>query len=182
MGAYLVEHPKTRFINFTGSLEVGLWIHQAASRLAPGQRWLKRVFLELGGKDAILVDETADLEAAAEGILVSAYGFQGQKCSAASRLIVTEKAFEPLMERVLKGAERLSVGPAEENPDLGPVASKAQEEKILSYIEIGKGEGQLVLGGQRLEGEGYFIAPTVFTEVPPKPGSPRRRSSARCFR
>ena len=167
VGAYLVEHPRTRFINFTGSLEVGLWINQAAAKLAPGQRWIKRVFLELGGKDAIIVDETADFDAATEGILISAYGFQGQKCSAASRLIVTEKAFEPLMERVLKRAERLVVGPAEENPDLGPVASKAQEKKILSYIEIGKGEGQLVLGGERLEGEGYFIAPTIFTEVSP---------------
>ncbi|WP_114313971.1 L-glutamate gamma-semialdehyde dehydrogenase [Thermus caldifontis] len=167
VGAYLVEHPQTRFINFTGSLEVGLWIHERAAKLAPGQRWIKRVFLELGGKDAIVVDETADFDAATEGILISAYGFQGQKCSAASRLIVTEKAFEPLMERVLRRAERLVVGPAEENPDLGPVASKAQEEKVLSYMEIGKGEGQLVLGGKRLEGEGYFLAPTIFTEVPP---------------
>ncbi|WP_243032228.1 L-glutamate gamma-semialdehyde dehydrogenase [Thermus altitudinis] len=167
VGAYLVEHPQTRFINFTGSLEVGLWINERAAKLAPGQRWIKRVFLELGGKDAIIVDETADLEAATEGILISAYGFQGQKCSAASRLIVTEKAFEPLMERVLRRAERLVVGPAEENPDLGPVASKAQEEKVLSYVAIGQREGQLVLGGKRLEGEGYFLAPTIFTEVPP---------------
>ncbi|GAB5603107.1 L-glutamate gamma-semialdehyde dehydrogenase [Thermus sp. FJN-A] len=167
VGAFLVEHPRTRFINFTGSLEVGLYIQEAAAKLAPGQRWLKRVFLELGGKDAIIVDETADLDAATEGILISAYGFQGQKCSAASRLIVTEKAFAPLMERVLARSERLVVGPAEENPDLGPVASKAQEEKVLSYIEVGKGEGQLVLGGKRLEGEGYFIAPTIFTEVAP---------------
>ncbi|MCH1927468.1 aldehyde dehydrogenase family protein, partial [Shewanella sp. C31] len=113
--------------------------------------------------DAIIVDETADLDAATEGILISAYGFQGQKCSAASRLIVTEMAFAPLLERVLARSERLVVGPAEENPDLGPVASKAQEEKVLSYIEVGKGEGQLVLGGKRLEGEGYFIAPTIFT-------------------
>ncbi len=168
VGAYLVEHPRTRFINFTGSLEVGLWIHQAASRLAPGQRFLKRAFLELGGKDAIIVDETADFDLAAQGILVSAYGFQGQKCSAASRLILTEGAYGPVLERVLRGAERLVVGPAEENPDLGPVVSQAQEERILSYIEIGKGEAQLVLGGKRLEGAGYFIAPTVFTEVPPK--------------
>jgi len=168
VGAYLVEHPRTRFVNFTGSLEVGLWIQEAASRLAPGQRWIKRVFLELGGKDAIIVDETADLEAATEGILVSAYGFQGQKCSAASRLILTEKAYEPVLERVLRRAERLVVGPAEENPDLGPVASKAQEEKVLSYIEVGKGEGRLALGGKRLEGEGYFIAPTLFAEVPPE--------------
>ncbi|MER3557044.1 MAG: L-glutamate gamma-semialdehyde dehydrogenase [Thermus sp.] len=168
VGAYLVAHPRTRFANFTGSLEVGLRIHEAAARLAPGQTWIKRVFLELGGKDAILVDETAEFDLAAEGVIVSAYGFQGQKCSAASRLILTEKAYEPVLERVLARAEKLVVGPAEENPDLGPVASEAQEKKVLSYIEIGQTEGKLVLGGKRLEGEGYFIAPTVFTEVPPQ--------------
>lgn len=168
VGAYLVAHPRTRFINFTGSLEVGLKIHETAARLAPGQTWIKRVFLELGGKDAIIVDETADFDLAAEGILVSAYGFQGQKCSAASRLILTEKAYEPVLERVLARAEKLVVGPAEENPDLGPVSSQAQERKVLSYIEIGQTEAKLALGGKRLEGEGYFIAPTVFTEVPPQ--------------
>ncbi|NHK38992.1 L-glutamate gamma-semialdehyde dehydrogenase [Thermus thermophilus] len=168
VGAYLVEHPRTRFINFTGSLEVGLKIYEAAGRLAPGQTWFKRAYVETGGKDAIIVDETADFDLAAEGVVVSAYGFQGQKCSAASRLILTQGAYEPVLERVLKRAERLSVGPAEENPDLGPVVSAEQERKVLSYIEIGKNEGQLVLGGKRLEGEGYFIAPTVFTEVPPK--------------
>ncbi|GGN05547.1 L-glutamate gamma-semialdehyde dehydrogenase [Thermus composti] len=168
VGAYLVAHPETRFINFTGSLEVGQRIYEEAAKLAPGQRWFKRAYVETGGKDAIIVDETADFDLAAEGVVVSAYGFQGQKCSAASRLILTEGAYEPVLERVLKRAERLVVGPAEENPDMGPVVNEAQERKVLSYIEIGKKEGRLVLGGRRLEGEGFFIAPTIFTEVPPK--------------
>ncbi|AEB12863.1 L-glutamate gamma-semialdehyde dehydrogenase [Marinithermus hydrothermalis] len=168
VGAYLVAHPKTRFITFTGSMEVGLKINETAAKLAPGQKWIKRVVTEMGGKDAIIVDETADLEAAALGVVTSAYGFSGQKCSAASRLIVLDEVHDDLMERVLDRAEKLVVGPAEENPDLGPVINAEQEEKILGYIEIGQSEGQLRLGGKKLEGEGYFLAPTVFDDVDPK--------------
>ncbi|ADH64957.1 delta-1-pyrroline-5-carboxylate dehydrogenase [Allomeiothermus silvanus DSM 9946] len=168
VGAYLVSHPKTRFINFTGSLEVGLKINEEAAKLAPGQTWLKRVFLELGGKDAIIVDETADLEAAALGIVQSAYGFQGQKCSACSRLIVLERVHDDLMEQVVERARKLVVGPAEENPDMGPVASEKQEQTVARYIEIGKEEGQCILGGHRLEGSGYFFEPTIFDGVAPQ--------------
>ncbi len=168
VGAYLVEHPRTRFINFTGSLEVGSWINKAAGEVRPGQRFLKRVITEMGGKDAIIVDKSADLELATEGILQSAYGFSGQKCSAASRLIVLEEVHDLLIEKVEARTRALSVGPAEENPDMGPVINAAQEKKILHYIELGKNEGQLVLGGEKLEGPGFFIAPTIFTEVPPK--------------
>lgn len=167
VGAYLVQHPRTRFINFTGSLEVGLKINESAARLSPGQIWLKRAFLELGGKDGIIVDETADLGSAAATVLQSAYGFQGQKCSAASRLIVVDKVHDPLMEQIISRAEGLVVGPAEENPDLGPVASAQQENTVLRYIDIGQSEAKLALGGRRLEGSGYFISPTVFTEASP---------------
>ena len=167
VGAHLVAHPKTRFVNFTGSLEVGLRINETAAKLAPGQLWLKRVFLELGGKDGLIVDETADLEAAALGTVQSAFGFQGQKCSAASRLIVVDKVADLVVERVVERARRLSVGPAEENPDMGPVASAQQENTVRKYLDIGQGEGKLVLGGHRLEGSGYFFEPTVFDHVAP---------------
>ncbi|MCS7058972.1 MAG: L-glutamate gamma-semialdehyde dehydrogenase [Meiothermus sp.] len=167
VGAYLVRHPRTRFINFTGSLEVGLQINETAARLSPGQVWFKRVFLELGGKDAIIVDETADLKAAAQATVQSAFGFQGQKCSAASRLIVVDGIYDLLVEEVLGRTEALIVGPAEENPDLGPLASQKQEETVLSYIEVGRQEGRLLLGGRRLEGSGFFVAPTLFDRVSP---------------
>lgn len=165
VGAYLVAHPETRFITFTGSLEVGLTITETAAKRIPNQKWIKRVVTELGGKDAILVDETADLDLAAAQIVASAYGFSGQKCSAASRLIVVDAVHDLLMEKVQARSERLVVGPAEENPDLGPVVNAEQEAKVLKYIAIGKNEGQLVLGGEKLEGPGFFIAPTVFTGV-----------------
>jgi len=168
VGAYLVQHPRTRFINFTGSLEVGLRINEAAAKLSAGQTWLKRAFLELGGKDGIIVDETADLEVATQGVLASAYGFQGQKCSAASRLIVVDKVHDHLMEQLINRAEGMVVGPAEENPDLGPVASAQQENTVLRYIDIGQSEARLSLGGRRLEGSGYFISPTIFTNVAPE--------------
>lgn len=167
VGAYLVEHPKTRFINFTGSLEVGTWINKAAGEVRPGQRFLKRVITEMGGKDAIIVDESADLDLAAANIVASAYGFSGQKCSAASRVIAHAAIHDLLMEKVEALTRKLVVGPTEENPDLGPVINAAQEKKVLHYIELGKREGQLVLGGEKLEGAGFFIAPTIFTEVSP---------------
>jgi 1-pyrroline-5-carboxylate dehydrogenase len=168
VGAYLVSHPRIRFINFTGSLEVGLQIHEAASRLAPGQVWLKRAFLELGGKDGIVVDETADLSAAAQGIVQSAFGFQGQKCSACSRVIVVDKVADRLVKKVVDLASKLSVGPSDQNPNLGPVASAAQAETVKRYLKIGQKEGKLLLGGNRLKGSGFFFEPTIFDRVSPK--------------
>jgi 1-pyrroline-5-carboxylate dehydrogenase len=167
VGAYLVSHPKTRFINFTGSLEVGLRINEEAAKLAPGQMWLKKVFLELGGKDGLIVDETADLSAAAASVVQSAYGFQGQKCSACSRLIVVDQVHDDLMEQVVERSRKLVVGPAEENPDMGPVASAQQEQTVSKYIGIGAQEGKLALGGKRLEGSGFFFAPTIFDDIAP---------------
>lgn len=167
VGAYLVEHPRTRFINFTGSLATGKRINESAARIVDGQRWFKRVFLELGGKDAILVDETADLEAAALGVIQSAYGYQGQKCSACSRLIVVDSVYDALLERVVERAKKLNVAPADQNPDLGPVCNLAQDAKVREYLDIGRNEGKLLTGGRRLEGEGFFIEPTVFGDVAP---------------
>lgn len=167
VGAYLVEHPRTRFINFTGSLATGRRINEAAAKVGEGQRWFKRVFLELGGKDAILVDETADLDAAALGLVQSAYGYQGQKCSACSRLVVVDSVYDALIERVVERAKALRVAAAESNPDLGPVCNLAQDAKVREYLAIGRSEGKLLLGGRRLDGEGFFFAPTVFGDVAP---------------
>jgi len=168
VGSYLVEHPRTRFVNFTGSLATGKKINEAAARVVDGQRWIKRVFLELGGKDAILVDETADLDAAAAGVIASAYGYQGQKCSACSRLVVVDSVYDGLLERVVERAKQLKVAAADQNPDLGPVCNAAQDAKVRAYLAIGRDEGKLLVGGKRLDGEGYFFQPTVFGDVQPR--------------
>ncbi len=170
IGDYLVQHPKTRFISFTGSKEVGLRINKLAAQPQPGQIWIKRVIAEMGGKDAIIVDAEADLDAAVQGVLISAYGFQGQKCSACSRAIVDRKVYDEFLERLLAGVEKYYVDDARLNPPVGPVVSAAAEKKILKYIQIGKKEGKLVYGGKKLsiEGkEGYYIQPTIFTDVDP---------------
>lgn len=165
IGDYLTGHPKTRFISFTGSKEVGLRINELAARTAEGQIWIKRVVAEMGGKDGIVVDETADLEAAAKAIVASAFGFQGQKCSAGSRAFVVEQVYDQIVERVKELTEALAVGPPEKNYPVGPVADKSAYRKILDYIEIGRTEGRLVTGGGKAEGNGYYIRPTVFADV-----------------
>jgi len=170
VGDYLVGHPQTRFITFTGSKEVGLRINERAAQTAPGQKWIKRVIAEMGGKDAIVVDQEADLEEAAVGIVTSAFGFQGQKCSACSRAIVHQDVYEPLLDLVVEKTRALLQGDPR-NPAVhqGPVADRAAFESILRYIEIGKGEGRLVLGGGASplakETGGYFIEPTIFADV-----------------
>ncbi|MDQ7029344.1 MAG: L-glutamate gamma-semialdehyde dehydrogenase [Ardenticatenia bacterium] len=168
VGEAMVDHPKTRFISFTGSKEVGCRIYERAAKVHPGQRWLKRAILEMGGKDAVIVDETADLDAATEGVVVSAFGYQGQKCSAGSRAIFVKEVYDEMVERVVERTKRITVGdPA--NPDnwMGPLVSEEQFRKVLTYIEIGTQEGRLVLGGRTLDIEGgYFIEPTIFTDVP----------------
>lgn len=166
VGDVLVEHPRTRFISFTGSREVGLRINELASRVVPGQVWIKRVIAEMGGKDAIIVDEEADLEAAVQGVLVSAYGYQGQKCSACSRAIVSEKVYAEFLDRLVAKVKEIRVGPADDPANfMGPVINERSMNSILGYIEIGRAEGRLVAGGERLPGEGYFLAPTIFEGV-----------------
>lgn len=167
LGDYLVDHPRGRFINFTGSKEVGLRIGARAAQVQPGQPWLKRAFLEMGGKDAVVVDETADLEAATAAVVQSAFGFQGQKCSAASRLIVTAEVYPTLLEMLVAATRALKVGPAEDNYPVAAVISEEQHRKILAEIEAGKTEAELLAGGKAVEQDGgYYIEPTVFAQVP----------------
>lgn len=170
VGEALVDHPRTRFIAFTGSQAVGVRINERAAKIQPGQIWLKRAILEMGGKDAVVVDETADLTAAAEGIVASAFGFGGQKCSAGSRAILVNESYEQVCEMVCDRASKLTVDAPERgaNVYMGPVADSKFRDKIMNYIGIGKEEGQLLIGGDAIETpeQGYFIQPTIFGEVP----------------
>lgn len=169
IGDFLVAHPRTRFINFTGSRDVGVRISRMAAEVQPGQKWLKRVVAEMGGKDAIVIDAGVDVEEASLAVVTSAFGFGGQKCSACSRAIVHESLYDAVSRRVVELARALRVDRAYlEHVHLGPVVDKKAYEKILEYIEIGKQEGQLLCGGEKAEGNGYFIQPTVFGEVSPE--------------
>jgi len=167
IGDALVEDPRLRFIAFTGSRDVGLRISELAAKHRKGQIWLKRAILEMGGKDAVVVDETADLDAAAEGIVSSAFGFQGQKCSAGSRAIVVEKVYDQVLQKVVDKTKKLTMGDVT-RPEtyMGPVVDESAMKKITEYIEIGKQEGRLVAGGGH-QGPGYFIEPTVIADVDP---------------
>jgi 1-pyrroline-5-carboxylate dehydrogenase len=168
VGDYLVDHPRTRFVNFTGSKEVGLRINSRAARVHPRQQWLKRVYPEMGGKGAIIIDETADLEAALAAVIPSAFGFQGQKCSAASRLIVIQEVYETILERLVTAVKALTIGPAEENYQLNAVISKTQHTIILSEIDKATLEARLLVGGEPLNlDDGFYISPTVFAPVSP---------------
>lgn len=169
VGNTIVEHPKTRFVAFTGSKEVGLHITEEAARPRPGQIWTKRVIAEMGGKDFIIVDEDADLDSAVNGVLVSAFGFQGQKCSACSRAIIHEKIYATFVGKLAEKAKTLKVGPATDPSSyMGPVINEKAMKSILEYIEIGKREGRLVAGGEPAEGNGFYIKPTVIADVSPK--------------
>lgn len=168
IGDHLVTHPLTRFVSFTGSREVGLRINQLAAQHQPGQRWIKRVVAEMGGKDAVLVDETADLEAAAVGIVQSAFGFQGQKCSACSRAIVVDSVYDQVLNRVLELTRELKVGAADDYQNhMGPVIDERAFKKIQSYIDWGREHAKLVAGGGAPYEKGYYLEPTVFSEVAP---------------
>ena len=168
-GNAIVEHPKTRFIAFTGSKAVGLDIHERAARTKPGQIWIKRTILEMGGKDSILVCADTDLDAAVDGVVASAFGFSGQKCSACSRAIVEASIYDVFVERVRERVEKLTIGDPVGNPNMGPVVNKAALDSMLEYVESGKREGRLVAGGNAPETAdgGYFLEPTVFADIPP---------------
>jgi 1-pyrroline-5-carboxylate dehydrogenase len=168
-GNAIVAHPKTRFVAFTGSKPVGLEIHELAAKTQPGQIWIKRTVLEMGGKDSILVCRDADVDAAADGVVAAAFGFSGQKCSACSRAIVEAPIYDAFVEKVRQRVEKLTVGDPVENPNMGPVVNASAYESILGYIEKGKAEGRLVSGGSAVETEagGYFIQPTVIADVDP---------------
>jgi 1-pyrroline-5-carboxylate dehydrogenase len=168
-GNAIVEHPKTRFVTFTGSKAVGLEIHERTAKAKPNQIWIKRTILEMGGKDSILVCADADLDAAVTGVVASAFGFNGQKCSACSRAIVEAPIYEAFTERLRERVAQLTVGDPVENHNLGPVINKAALDSMLHYIEIGKKEGTLISGGHAVANsdEGYEIEPTVFADVSP---------------
>jgi 1-pyrroline-5-carboxylate dehydrogenase len=168
-GNALVEHPKTRFIAFTGSKEVGLDIHKRAAEPRKGQIWIKRTILEMGGKDSIIVQADCDLDAAVEGVVTSAFGFNGQKCSACSRAIVEEPVYEMFVSRLRERVAKLTQGDPAENKNTGPVVNEGAMKSILEYIEIGKKEGRVIAGGGRAtdRGDGYYIQPTVIADVVP---------------
>jgi RHH-type proline utilization regulon transcriptional repressor/proline dehydrogenase/delta 1-pyrroline-5-carboxylate dehydrogenase len=168
VGEYLVSHPAVAFIAFTGSKEVGLHIVKLAAETREGQRSVKRVIAEMGGKNAIIVDETADLDEAVKGIVESAFGYQGQKCSACSRVIVVGDVFAELSERLSEAIKSLRIGPAEDPATvLGPVIDEAARDKIRAYVEIGRREGTVLLE-RKASGGGYFTGPVVFTDVKPE--------------
>ena len=169
-GDAIVSHSKTRYIAFTGSREVGLHINQSAAKQQPGQIWIKRTILEMGGKDAIIVDADADLDSAVEGVAQAAFGFQGQKCSACSRAIIDERIYDKFLEKLKNRVERLTIGDPAENVNMGAVINEGSMKDILRYIEVGKKDGRLITGGARATeaGEGYFIQPTVIADIPPK--------------
>ncbi len=167
IGDYMVTHPDVRFVSFTGSAEVGLRINEIIAKPDPRRRWMTRYVSEMGGKNAILVDETADLDSASSGVVRSAFGFQGQKCSACSRLVVDRRVHGRLVEMIVEKAKKIPVGNPWEDPCVftGPVANPGAHRSILAAIETGKGEGKLLLGGHALERPGYYVAPTIFDGV-----------------
>jgi 1-pyrroline-5-carboxylate dehydrogenase len=169
VGDYLVTDARTRFVSFTGSVATGLRINELAAKQIENQRWIKRVIVETGGKDAMIIDDSADLDAAASDIVKSAYGYSGQKCSAASRAILHRDVYDDVLSRVVEKAEALKIGvPEDANVKMGPLISEPQFEKVSDYIETGKNEGERVLGDDPSDPEnGYFVPPTVF-EVEPE--------------
>lgn len=169
VGDYLVQHPKTRFIAFTGSKEVGLRIVEQAAITREGQIWIKRVIAEMGGKDAIIIDNESNLESAVDGVLYSAFGFQGQKCSACSRAIVVTEVYDEFLNKLVEKTKKLTVGPTKLYDNfMGAVINEKAYNSMFSYIEKGKEEGgKLLTGGEPAEGNGYFIKPTIIADVKP---------------
>ncbi|MDT8069282.1 MAG: L-glutamate gamma-semialdehyde dehydrogenase [Terriglobia bacterium] len=169
-GDALVLHPKTRFIAFTGSREVGLHINKSAAEQQKGQIWIKRVVLEMGGKDAIIVDADADFDSAVEGVAQAAFGFQGQKCSACSRAIIDERIYDKFLEALRARVQKITIGDPTTNPNMAAVINKGSMDSILRYIQKAQEEGgRVITGGGKAEGfgDGYFVQPTVIADVKP---------------
>lgn len=168
-GETLVTHPKTRLIAFTGSMDVGLRIQENAAKVVEGQIWIKRTILEMGGKDFIIVDSDADLDAALPAALGSAFGFQGQKCSACSRLILHKDIYDTFLERFIPMVKAIRMGEtADQTNYMGPVIAESAMKTIMHYIETGKKEGRVLAGGEAGPDTGYFIQPTVIADVDSK--------------
>ncbi|HEV2878924.1 MAG TPA: aldehyde dehydrogenase family protein, partial [Candidatus Eremiobacteraceae bacterium] len=169
IGDALVSDPRVRFISFTGSKEVGLRINRLAADVQPHQHWIKRVVAEMGGKDGIVVAADADIDAAVEGVASAAFGYQGQKCSACSRAIIEAPIYDDFVQRLAERVDKITVGdPVNPANYMGPVINERSRNKIEEYIKIGKREGTLVAGGERVAEEGYFLEPTVIADVAPQ--------------
>ncbi|MBU1142174.1 MAG: L-glutamate gamma-semialdehyde dehydrogenase [Firmicutes bacterium] len=166
IGDYIVNHPKIRFISFTGSKEVGISIYEKAAKVQKGQLWLKRVIAEMGGKDAIVVDSDADLDLAAESIVRSAFGFSGQKCSACSRAIIHEDVYDEVVEKMVNITKTIKVGnPETKDTFMGPLNDEKAFDKVTSYFDVGLKEGRLAIGGISDKSKGYFVNPTIFIDL-----------------
>ncbi|MGF1515367.1 MAG: L-glutamate gamma-semialdehyde dehydrogenase [Elainellaceae cyanobacterium] len=166
-GAHLVSHPDTHMIVFTGSREVGCQIYASAAVLQPGQKHLKRVVAELGGKNASIVDESADLDQAVQGVAYSAFGYSGQKCSACSRVVVLDPIYDAFVARLVEAGRSLNVGDAADpGTSVGPVIDAAAQKRIKEYIETGKQEATVALEASAPK-EGYYVGPVIFTDVAP---------------
>ncbi len=168
IGDALVGHPRVRMVAFTGSKEVGLRIYAQTAQVSPQQVWLKRCIAEMGGKNAVIVDDEADLDDAVAAAVASGYGFQGQKCSAGSRLVATARVYPAVVEAFVARARALEQGPAKDNYLAGPVINERAKQKILEYIQLGKTEGRLMAGGEPGDGAGHYVQPTVFIDVDPR--------------
>lgn len=169
IGEPLVGHPRTRFLAFTGSKEVGLRLNELAARPQPGQLWIKRVVAEMGGKDAIVVDSDADLDDAVSGVVASTFGYQGQKCSACSRAIVVDAIYDEFVRKLKAKAESSITTGNVERPEVnfGPMVDEGALRKVLHYVKIGREEGRLLVGGEKGSEEGFFVQPTIFVDVKP---------------
>jgi len=166
IGDAIVTHPQIRFVSFTGSRDVGLRINRLAATHQVGQRWIKRVVAEMGGKDAILADETADTNALVEGIVASAFGFQGQKCSACSRAVLVDSIYDEVARRVAEKTQALVIGhPKDRKNDTGPVITAEAQKKIQGYIDAARADATMLAGEGSVPAEGYFIRPTIFGDV-----------------
>ena len=171
VGDVVVDHPKTRYVAFTGSKEIGLRINERAAKVHDGQLWIKRVVAEMGGKDAIIVADDADLDEAATGVVQAAFGFQGQKCSACSRAIIDARIYDPMIEKIAERTSKIKMGdPTDTGTTMSAVINEKAFKTINGYIEKGKAEGGRVIAGGGSDGEqGFFIEPTVIADV--KPGA-----------
>ena len=167
VGEQMVQSPKVRFISFTGSKNVGLHIYEEAAKTRPGQKWMKRVVAEMGGKDAIVVCADADLDSAASGVVSAAFAFQGQKCSACSRLIVDEKVHDELLEKIVALTKTLKVGlPTDGDTNVTAVINQKSIDNVQKAVETAKSEGgEVITGGNVNVESGFYVEPTIIKNV-----------------